>query len=75
MNPFRSALYLVVPPSRSIMMKHALPLFLLLSGSVANAQQWELVAPIKTRSEFPVTQIVYDLAGHTIDLQPDATNA
>ncbi len=57
------------------MMKHAQPLFLLLSGSVANAQQWELVAPIKTRSGFPVTRIVYDLVGHTIDLQPDATNA
>lgn len=43
--------------------------------NVCSAQQWELVAPIKTRSGFPVTQIVYDLVGHTIDLQPDATDA
>ena len=57
------------------MMKHALPLLLLRAGAGANAQQWEPVAPSKTRGGLPVTQIVYDLASHTIDLQPDATDA
>lgn len=75
MNHFRSVLYLISSPSHSIMMKHVLPLVLLLSGSVANAQQWEPAAPIKTMSEFKVIIIVHDLVGRTIDLQPDDTNA
>ena len=58
-----------------MMMKHALPLFLILSGSAASAQQWELLALIKTRSKFPVTQIVYGLFGHTIALRTNAAEA
>jgi hypothetical protein len=58
-----------------MMIKHALPLFLILSGSAASAQQWELVAPIKTRSEFPGIRMVSDLVGYAIDLQTDATEA
>lgn len=61
MNHFPSTLYLIISTSRSMMMKHALPLFLLLSGSVASAQQWELVTPIKTRSEIPGILMMYDL--------------
>ena len=53
-----------------------LPAFLL-SAALANNSlaQWELLTPIKNRSEFPGIRMVYGLVGHTIDLQTDATEA
>lgn len=66
MNPSLTGLYLVVPPSRS-MKKHTVQLFLVLSASVASAQQWELVTPIKTRSEFEAIKMVSDAVGYAVD--------
>jgi photosystem II stability/assembly factor-like uncharacterized protein len=50
-----------------MMMKHTLQLFLLLSASVTSAQQWELVTPIKTRSEFEAIEMVSDAVGYAVD--------
>ena len=52
-------------------------LFFLLTASMAtnSLAQWELVTPIKTRSEFPGIRMVSDLVGYTIDLRTNAVEA
>lgn len=48
-------------------MRSSITLFSALSLSVALAQQWELVTPIKTRSEFEAIRMVTDEVGYAID--------
>ena len=50
--------------------------FLLSAALATNSlAQWELVTPIKTRSEFPGIRMVNDLVGYTIDLRTNAAEA
>ena len=48
-------------------MRSSITLFGTLSLSMALAQQWELVTPIKTRSEFEAIKMVTDEVGYAID--------
>jgi len=47
-------------------MLRALPFFLLLSTAL-HAQQWQLVTPVKTRSELAAVRMVSSTTGYTID--------
>lgn len=56
-------------------MKKLLPFLVSVVVATSSVAQWELVTPIKTRSEFPAIHMVYDLVGYGIDLQTNATEA
>jgi hypothetical protein len=49
----------------------------LISAALATISlaQWELLTPIKTRSEFLGIRMVYGLVGHTIALRTNAAEA
>jgi hypothetical protein len=56
-------------------MKKLLSFVLTATLASTSPAQWDLITPIKTRSEFPGIQMVDDLVGHAIDLRTDATEA
>ena len=66
MNCFIARLSMVVS-GLTACVKPSSRIFLLLFASVASAQQWELVTPIKTRSEFDAIKMVSDAVGYAVD--------
>lgn len=48
-------------------MRPIISFLFLVSSVIATAQQWELVTPIKTRSEFQDIHLVNDLVGYALD--------
>jgi hypothetical protein len=56
-------------------MKTLLSLLLKAATATIPKAQWELLTPIKTRSEFPGIRMVYGMVGYAFDLQTDAAEA
>ena len=56
-------------------MKTLLSLLLKAATATIPLAQWELLTPIKTRSEFQGIRMVYGLFGHTIALRTNAAEA